>query len=93
MSKQNKKIKLLYAIIDRYHKDGKTKNKYKKVGVEVTDYNDDGSEYSYILIERDVNFAGFPDFSGKENNTTVLVTKFEPTEENKDEFYAEGEVF
>lgn len=87
-----KKIKVLYAIISRYEKDGKAKNKYKKVGVDVTEIKEDGKEHSYILIDRDVNFAGFPDFSSKGNTQSVFITKFDLT--NKDEpLYLEGEVY
>lgn len=88
-----KKITLLYAIISRYEKDGKLKNKYKKVGVEVTEKKGAGKEYSYILIDRDVNFAGFPDFSDKENSTSVLVTKFKLSESKDEALYLEGEVY
>lgn len=88
-----KKIRILYAIVDRYEKDGKLKNKYKKVGVEVTKRDEDGKEFSYLLIDRDVNFAGFPDFSGKQYTTSVLVSKFDLLKTNDEAVYLEGEVY
>lgn len=88
-----KKIKLLYAIEDKYEKDGKTKNKYKKIGVEITEYDASGNPNSYILLDSTINLAGFPNYSKKEKNTHVLVVKFDNAKNDGDEIDFEGAIY
>lgn len=73
----NKKVKELCAVIDKYEKDGKPKNKYMKLGVYVTETNDDGSEREYILLYRHINLGGFPDYSKSKNSKSVYVSVFD----------------
>tara|TARA_A100001391_G_C4983998_1_gene256148 strand:+ start:335 stop:529 length:195 start_codon:yes stop_codon:yes gene_type:complete len=43
--------------------------------------NDNGKEF--MLIDKFINFAGLPDFSGKGNNTSLLVNIFDVDNEYK----------
>lgn len=88
---ENRKTKDLCVIVDRYVKDGVLKNKYQKIGVEITEEKD-GKEVSFILLNRYANLSGFPDYSGKEKNTSLFVSKFDPIDNNQDALNAEDEI-
>ena len=90
MSEQ-KKLKLLYAVIDKYEKDGKSKNKYLKIGVEITEPDDKGGENSYFLLDRHINLAGMPDFSKNKKGRCVLVSKFNVTGKEAEAAEFEGD--
>ncbi|WP_024469510.1 hypothetical protein [Treponema pedis] len=78
----SKKISDLCVAVDQYvDKEGQQKTKYKKIGIEIYD---DEKNKNYILLDRDVNLAGFPNLSGKTISTTVLVSKFEQKEQNSE---------
>ena len=69
-----RKIKTLSVKTRGYKdKDGNPKANYQNVGAIME--NDNGGQY--MLIDKYINFAGLPDFSGKENNTSVLVNIFD----------------
>lgn len=87
----NKKVKELCAVIDKYEKDGKPKNKYIKLGVYVTETNDDGAEREYILLYRHVNLAGFPDYSKSKNSKCVYVSAFDVSGNEPEAMEFEGE--
>lgn len=94
----SKTFKDLCVTVGQYtDKEGKLKNKYKKIGVEVCETDiKDGRINCYLLLDRDVNLAGFPNFSGQTVSTTVLVSKFEKKETEADaetSLYDEEEVF
>ena len=87
----DKIIKDLCVAVNQYEdKDGVVKNRYKKIGVEITERKESGEEYSYILLDRDVALSGFPNFSEKKVSNTVFVSKFEPKEKNTAE--SDGDV-
>lgn len=95
----SKTFKDLCVTVGQYtDKEGKLKNKYKKIGVEVCETDiKDGRINCYLLLDRDVNLAGFPNFSGQTVSTTVLVSKFEKKEREPEteeiSLYQEEEVF
>ena len=68
-------MKKLYDLVvakDRYTRsDGEEKTNWQNVGVIME--KDDGSRF--ILIERSINFAGFPN---PENRSSILVSMFKP---------------
>ncbi len=52
---------------------GNKKANWQNIGVVME--NDQGKQF--MLIDRWVNLAGLPDFSGKENPSAVMVTMFD----------------
>ncbi len=71
-----KTVKDLCVAVGKYTAGGVQKQSYKKIGVEITEEKD-GKLTSYILLDRFVSLAGFPNFSEKINSTSVLVSKFD----------------
>ena len=55
---------------------GNKKAKWQNIGVVME--NDQGKQF--MLIDRWVNLAGLPDFSGKPNPSAVMVTMFDVDE-------------
>ena len=69
-----RKIKTLSVKTRGYKdKDGNPKANYQNVGAIME--NDNGGQF--MLIDKYINFAGLPDFSGKENNGSILVNIFD----------------
>lgn len=87
-----KKVKLLYALLDKYEKNGETRSKYCKIGVDITDTDDQGREFSYLLLDRHINLAGFPNYSKDEKSKSLFVSKFEASGKEEDTIEREGDV-
>ncbi len=69
-----RKIKNLSVKTREYKdRDGNPKANYVNVGAIME--NDNGNQF--MLIDKFINFAGLPDFSGKEKNASVLVNIFD----------------
>ena len=69
-----RKIKNLSVKTREYKdRDGNPKASYQNVGAIME--NDNGGQF--MLIDKFINFAGLPDFSGKRNNASVLVNIFD----------------
>ena len=69
-----RKIKSLSVKTRGYKdKDGNPKANYQNVGAIME--NDNGGQF--MFIDKFINFAGLPDFSGKENNASILVNIFD----------------
>ena len=69
-----RKIKNL-SVKTREYKDRDGNDKANWVNIGVIMENDQGKQF--MLIDRWVNLAGLPDFSGKENPSAVMVTMFD----------------
>ena len=69
-----RKIKNLSVKTREYKdRDGNSKANYQNVGAIME--NDNGGQF--MLIDKFINFAWLPDFSGKENNASLLVNIFD----------------
>ena len=69
-----RKIKNLSVKTREYKdRDGNNKANYQNVGAIME--NDNGKQF--MLIDKFINFAGLPDFSGKENSASLLVNIFD----------------
>ena len=53
--------------------DGNPKAKWQNIGVIME--NDQGKQF--ILLEKWINYAGLPDFSGKENSSSLMINIFD----------------
>ena len=72
-----KKVKNLSVKTREYvDSQGNKKANWQNIGVVME--NDQGKQF--MLIDRWVNLAGLPDFSGKENPSAVMVTMFDVDE-------------
>ena len=79
-----KKIKNLSVKTREYKdRDGNSKANYQNVGAIME--NDNGKQF--MLIDKFINFAGLPDFSGKENSASLLVNIFDVDNEYKPKSY------
>ncbi len=87
-----KEIKDLCVPIEKYTKDGQQKCKWQKIGVEITEEKD-GEKNSFILLDRFINLSGFPNFSDKVNQKSVLVSKFDNDEAEENIKKEKVEVF
>jgi len=69
-----RKIKNLSVKTREYKdKDGNPKANWQNIGVIME--NDQGKQF--MLLDKWINFAGIPDFSGKENSSSVMVSIFD----------------
>ena len=71
-----RKVKNLSVKTREYTKDGVKKANWQNIGVIME--NDQGKQF--MLIDRWVNLAGLPDFSGKPNPSAVMVNLFDADE-------------
>ena len=79
-----RKIKNLSVKTREYKdKDGNSKANYQNVGAIME--NDNGKQF--MLIDKFINFAGLPDFSGKENSASLLVNIFDVDNDYKPNNY------
>ena len=53
--------------------DGNPKANWQNIGVIME--NDQGKQF--ILLEKWINYAGLPDFSGKENSSSLMINIFD----------------
>jgi len=69
-----RKIKNLSVKTREYKdKDGNPKANWQNIGVIME--NDQGKQF--ILLEKWVNLSGLPNFSGKENSSSIMVNVFD----------------
>ena len=69
-----RKIKNLSVKTREYKdRDGNSKANWQNIGVIME--NDQGKQF--MLLDKWINFAGIPDFSGKENSSSVMVSIFD----------------
>ena len=69
-----RKIKNLSVKTREYKdRDGNAKANWQNIGVIME--NDQGKQF--ILLEKWVNLSGLPDFSGKENSSSIMVNVFD----------------
>ena len=54
-------------------RDGNPKANWQNIGVIME--NDQGKQF--ILLEKWINYAGLPDFSGKENSSSLMINIFD----------------
>ena len=65
-----RKIKNLSVKTREYKdRDGNPKANWQNIGVIME--NDQGKQF--ILLEKWINYAGLPDFSGKENSSSLMI--------------------
>ena len=69
-----RKIKNL-SVKTREYKDRDGNSKANWVNIGVIMENDQGKQF--MLLDKWINFAGIPDFSGKENSSSVMVSIFD----------------
>ena len=65
----------LCVVSDQYRVGNEIKQRFQKIGVEITQIKD-GKEKTVRLLDRFINLAGFPNFSDKNYATSILVYKF-----------------
>ena len=69
-----RKIKNLSVKTREYKdRDGNPKANWQNIGVIME--NDQGKQF--ILLEKWINYAGLPDFSGKENSSSLMINIFD----------------
>ena len=69
-----RKIKNLSVKTREYKdKDGNPKANWVNIGVIME--NDQGKQF--MLLDKWINFAGLPDFSGRENSGSIMVSMFD----------------
>ena len=69
-----RKIKNLSVKTREYKdRDGNPKANWVNIGVIME--NDQGKQF--MLLDKWINFAGIPDFSGKENSGSIMVSMFD----------------
>ena len=69
-----RKIKNLSVKTREYKdRDGNSKANWQNIGVIME--NDQGKQF--ILLEKWINYAGLPDFSGKENSSSLMINIFD----------------
>lgn len=71
--------KLVYdlcVVADQYRVENEIKQRFKKVGIEIIKFKDGKPQKPVILLDRCINFAGFPNFSDKNYSTSVLLYRF-----------------
>ena len=79
-----RKIKNLSVKTREYKdKDGNPKANWVNIGVIME--NDQGKQF--MLLDKWINFAGIPDFSGKENSGSIMVSMFDVDNEYKPKNY------
>ena len=69
-----RKIKNL-SVKTREYKDRDGNDKANWVNIGVIMENDQGKQF--MLLDKWINFAGIPDFSGKENSGSIMVSMFD----------------
>ena len=79
-----RKIKNLSVKTREYKdRDGNPKANWVNIGVIME--NDLGKQF--MLLDKWINFAGIPDFSGKENSGSIMVSMFDVDNEYKPKNY------
>ena len=69
-----RKIKNLSVKTREYKdRDGNNKANYQNVGAIM----ENGNGKQFMLLDKWINFAGIPDFSGKENSASIMVSMFD----------------
>ena len=69
-----RKLKNLSVKTREYKdRDGNPKANWQNIGVIME--NDQGKQF--ILLEKWINYAGLPDFSGKENSSSLMINIFD----------------
>ena len=80
-----RKIKNLSVKTREYKdRDGNPKANWVNIGVIME--NDQGKQF--MILDKWINFAGIPDFSGKENNGSIMVAMFDVENDYKPNNYA-----
>lgn len=75
-------VKNICVVIDQYRQGNEIKQRFQKIGVEITEMKD-GKEKTIMLLDRFINLAGFPNFSDKNNTSSILAYKFLNKEASK----------
>lgn len=69
-------VKDLCVVVDQYREGNEIKQRFKKIGIEIIRFKDGKPQQPITLLDRYINLAGFPNFSDKNNSTSILAYKF-----------------